>query len=183
MEPLSTTAIIWSGITTIAGTLAGGVAGNRADAGFVLSYEKIRENLSQYRPDGNHDLERAIYRAYLQACLLTMIYRYGQMGYDTAGWVRWEVLPTWAADAVRRWHTHPNLGKTSEAERQWIETVLPRLRDALAFCDQSEFITTLRMQPELAVMRENTLCCCARPTAKRNCRTCALHWLTACWLT
>ncbi|MGE0684330.1 MAG: hypothetical protein AB7P69_25920 [Candidatus Binatia bacterium] len=153
MEPLSsylTASAIWSGITALAGEIVVG----RTEAGLLLRYEKIRANLNQYRSDGNHELERAVYRAYLQACMQTMIYHYGQLGYDAAGWVRWEVLPNWTADAVRRWRTQPYMGKTSESERQWIEVSLPRIRDVLASADQAEFIANLSTHPQLAAIRE-----------------------------
>ncbi len=156
MDPLSyfTASAIWTGITTVVGTLSGEISGGRADEGLVLSYQKIRANLDQYRPDSNHDLERAVYRAYLQACLQTMIYRYGLLGYDAAGWVRLEALPNWTANAVRCLRTQPYLGQSSETERQWIEAAMTSLRDALAFSGQPEFVRKLSVQPELAAMRE-----------------------------
>ncbi|MBL8203184.1 MAG: tetratricopeptide repeat protein [Blastocatellia bacterium] len=159
MDPFSfssyfTASAIWTGITTVAGTIAGEVAGGRTDSALVLSYEKIRANLSQYHPDSNYDLEQAIYRAYLQACLQTMIFHYGQMGYDTAGLVRWEVLPNWATDVVRRLRVHPNLGKTSEAARQWLEAALLRVTEMLAHSEEPDFVTKLNTEPELAAMRE-----------------------------
>lgn len=153
MEPLTTASIIWSGISAV----VGGVLGNRTDAGVVLSYRTLRATLEQYRPDGNYDLERAIYRAYLQASIHTLLHHYGQLGYDAAGWVRWEILPQWLANLVRRWRSQPYLGKTYEAERQWIDTTLPLVRHALVSADQAQSLTDLGLSSDLTAVRQQYL--------------------------
>lgn len=154
MEPVTTIAeIIWLGISP----LLSGVLGNRADAGFMHGYRKFRANLEQYRPDGNHDLERAIYRAYLQASLQTLLFRYDQKGYDAAGWTRWGLFPKWLASLVRRWRPQPHQGSALEAERQWIEAMLPHLEDDCTAAAQENYLANLNVYPELTAAREKYL--------------------------
>ncbi len=150
MEPTTTASVILSGISAVVGA----ILGNRTDAGVVLAYQKLYENLEQYRPDGNHDLERAIYRAYLQASIHTLRFHYDQFGYDSAGWVRWGIFPQWLAALMRRWRTHPYLGKTRESERQWIEATLAHLEGDLLPAARENYLADLQAHPALLPARE-----------------------------
>ena len=88
-EPLTTATVIkglWVVTTAVAGTLAGGVAGNRADALLHRNWQRLRENPKLYRPDANDDLHKAIYRAYLQAMLQVCPLRLKERGEDTDAW-------------------------------------------------------------------------------------------------
>ncbi|GBC91615.1 hypothetical protein HRbin15_00069 [bacterium HR15] len=60
MEPIS---------TFIIGTVIGGIVSNRADAMFCQVLQAVRERLKQGGKPVNHDLQKAVRKAYLQATL------------------------------------------------------------------------------------------------------------------
>ena len=84
-DPITISAIA-AGLGSIAFDIAKGIAGSRADALTIQNWKKLRENLSQYRPDANHDLQKAVYRSRLQATLQIGVMRAEQLGISRDSW-------------------------------------------------------------------------------------------------
>lgn len=71
-EPISLSLIGQSLVTSqVIGSVIGGIIGNRADAGLCMSLDYIKENLKNNPALVNHDIQRAIRKAYLKATLQT----------------------------------------------------------------------------------------------------------------
>lgn len=126
IELFTTAAIInglWGVTTTVAGTLAGEVTGARADALVHGNWQKLRENLKLYRPDANHDLHKAIYRAYLQATLQVCALCLEEHGEDTDAWFRRELLPNLLSKTLKRFHRESFVRLDLSSEPRWLKEV------------------------------------------------------------
>lgn len=67
--------------------------------GILGQYSKLRDNLKQYRPDGNHELQEAILQSYLQATLQVCIVHGEDLGISSQTCFLKELLPRFLAKA------------------------------------------------------------------------------------
>jgi len=103
--------------------VANGVIGNRIDANFKSQWDKIRNNLQQYRPHANHDLATAAYRAYLQATLQTCAVLLERNNVKVDNWFKLSVLPGAIKKALRSLLVDQPQGLFTLASKQWLEVV------------------------------------------------------------
>lgn len=176
IEPFTTAAIIgglWRVTTKVAETLAGEVAGGRADALVHENWQRLRENLKLYRPDANHDLHKAIYRAYLQATLQVCALRLEERGEDTDAWFRRELLPNLLSNVLKRFHRESFVRLDLNSEPRWLKAVSLDLLQKIRALDEDnpplptsgsneEFDSLLKeydllLQPEGGAEREKKL--------------------------
>ena len=67
-------------ITFLIGSVIGGILGNRADAAYCAAVKTVRERLQGAGKPINHDLQRAVRKAYLQATLALVEARFRELG-------------------------------------------------------------------------------------------------------
>jgi len=112
MEPIS---------TFLLGTVIGGILQNRSDAAFCEAVRLIRQRLRQAGEPVNHDLQRAVRKAYLQATCALIEARFQELG----------IVP----DILRRIQhvLHPS------EEIHWLDKVRGALRDELQRLPKAEY--------------------------------------------
>lgn len=83
----------------VAATAVGGVIEGVAGNTFLGNFSKLRESLKKYKPDGNHEIQEAVLRSYLQATLQVCVV-YGEgLGISANVCVLKELLPRFLAKA------------------------------------------------------------------------------------
>jgi hypothetical protein len=87
----------------------------------------------------NHELQRAIYQAYLQAALQICADCYDRLGIDADAKLRLELLPDFFAAAVRKVRRDAPLGFQSQADEQWLDAASSYLSDRIADLRSDKF--------------------------------------------
>jgi tetratricopeptide (TPR) repeat protein len=135
LEPV-TTALGLSAATSFLGGVAGKLFSAEGAAGLITNiasgpidqwrqanWQQLRENLRRYRPDANHELQRELYRAWLQATLQICALRGEQLGINVDEWFRPHSLPRPFAAALSKLRDDAPLGVLSAAEATWLDAV------------------------------------------------------------
>src|SRR4051812_27603038 len=117
LEPI-TASLVYVGSAILSGTF-----GNRSDAIAHEQWKQFKANLRNYRPDANHELQGAVYRAYLLATLQTCAALLEQKGFPVAAWFKLGVLPEKMADALRGLLRDAPAGVVSRGEQDWLAAV------------------------------------------------------------
>ncbi|MFL6213271.1 MAG: tetratricopeptide repeat protein [Blastocatellia bacterium] len=107
----------------VGSAILNGTFGNRADAVVHQQWQAFKENLKNHRPDTNHELQGAVYRAYLLATLQTCAALLEQKGFRVAAWFRLGVLPEKMADALRGLLRSQPAGGIAQGDQAWLEQV------------------------------------------------------------
>lgn len=84
----------------VAQTAANGIIESIGGDKAIGSWNRLKENLESYRPDGNLEIQRAIHRAYLQATLQVCAVRGEQIGMSVNWCVVCQLLPGILAKAT-----------------------------------------------------------------------------------
>src|ERR1041384_3339502 len=116
-EPI-TASLVYVGSAILSGTF-----GNRSDAIVHAQWKQFKDNLQSYRPDANHELQGAVYRAYLLATLQTCAALLEQKGFSVAAWFKLGVLSEKMADALRALLRAAPAGVVSQGDQVWLERV------------------------------------------------------------
>jgi tetratricopeptide (TPR) repeat protein len=123
---------LWKVTEFVGGAVLGGIIGNRSDDLAKNNWRQFRENLTRYRPGTNHELQRAIYQAYLQATLQICADTYDRLGVDASARLRLELLPDFLAKTIKMFQTSAPLGFQSQAIEQWLDAASSVLSDRIA---------------------------------------------------
>ena len=105
----------------VGGVIVSGVIGNRSDAFAAQNWRQFFENIGQYKPGENHEIQRALYRAYLQATLQICAQRGAELQMPVGQWLL--PKPGRAALNIGRQLLAGDapLGFAGNDERQWID--------------------------------------------------------------
>lgn len=150
LEPI-TASLVYVGSAILSGTF-----GNRSDALLHEQWKQFKDNLQNYRPDANHELQGAVYRAYLLATLQVCGALLEQKGFKVAAWFKLGVLLEKMADALRALLRAAPTGVVSQGDQVWLERVardhLTRLK---RLEDEPTDLPSAYAQPELdALLRQ-----------------------------
>jgi tetratricopeptide (TPR) repeat protein len=174
-EPITVT----SSLVFLGSAVVNGVLGNQSHAAFKQNWEDFKHNLRHHSQRPNHDLQRAVYRAYCQATVQSCAALLGRNGVRVDGWFRLGILPERMAEVFRGLLAETPIGVFTQATKQWLEQAgrdqLARLKRldnesfAPPFADDRELALTLRdiellMQPSAIAVREQEL---SKALAKR----------------
>ena len=115
----------------VGGVIVSGVIGNRSDAFATENWQQFFANIGQYKPGENHEIQRALYLAYLQATLQICAQRGTDLRMPVGKWLL--PKPGRAVLNVGRQLLTGDapLGFADEAERQWIDKVKDDICDKL----------------------------------------------------
>jgi hypothetical protein len=109
----------------VLGNMVAGVIGNRTDALFCQCWQTIYERLRQGSPRDNHDLQRAIRKAILQATLCLLSDALMERGVDVQNWLS------------RLWRRLP-FGQPRDEESRWLWRVYNELSAELSRVSSAE---------------------------------------------
>ena len=83
----------------VGATAVGGVIESVSGHTVLGNFSKLRESLKKYKPDGNHEIQEAVLRSYLQATLQVSIVYGENLGISANACVLKELLPRFLAKA------------------------------------------------------------------------------------
>jgi tetratricopeptide (TPR) repeat protein len=109
----------------VLGNMVAGVIGNRTDALFCQCWQTIYERLRQGSPRDNHDLQRAIRKAILQATLCLLSNALMERGVNVQNWLS------------RLWRRLP-FGQPRDEESRWLWRVYNELSAELSRVSSAE---------------------------------------------
>ncbi len=129
-----TISVIAAGLGSVAFDIAKGMAGARFDALATQNWKQLRENLSRYRPDANHDLQKAVYLSHLQAALQVGVMRAEQLGISRDSW-----FPRKSPVAGESRHKLITLSITGAGESQWLAAMTAGIIEKIEETGRKDF--------------------------------------------
>ena len=111
----------------VGSTAVGGIIESVSGDTVLGNYSKLRESLKKFKPDGNHEIQTAVLRAYLQATLQVSIVHGETVGIPANNCIIRELLPRFLAKAetITRKIANPNCPQVtfdeSPARQFWLQ--------------------------------------------------------------